>query len=846
MTHEKNDERGFILVTSLILLSILTMLGAVSFYKSNIAIKVSASSIEMEQAYAAMNVGLGKTYADWSANSGAGSEFKAIGDWVASKTGTNPAIYVNSYPSKVADLAGANPPAGARIYTLGATGVPATGTAWGGTKDPQVAIWVTSFEPQAGSGYPYATSNYVTTTSCPTCALVVYALGRSGDARRLGREYMSTVTQTIEGYGAMVNAPKFKNESDRCSGTTSTSSLGTTALPTTGLKDKDGNAVPMINGSHLIDSTQAPGGIAIASNNSINWPSSSKLFNPDTASSAKNINPYVVFDPGKVTALTKDYPEIDGGLITNVSASVMSADRFASDYMNYFDSASDQLFQLDAYREAANRIAGFPTEMIGAYKVDTGGGTTIDGTTAGTSLGNYSTLKANNSNHARMGTIQWLDLAYNIENDIPMYGIVRLMLPVKLDKAEKGNGSGCGAGNDPAKFKISHDPLAGGTNKNGKLIVYGGALFDFYYDTNTNDIYEPGTDRLLTPQEAMSFKVNVDSPLMFNPVMDDVGGTNSGPRTGATACTDYTQIDCYPNGSPSWDLTSDKLSGGDGVMDLIGDVDYVARNWATKVHTGTAYVPASAPGFKYQDWMTGEPVALGSAAWGSTGVATKADLEALLDYYIRTTANGVTPDWNYKTLATIEDHHTTFKIHTKSDLVDSPSAADLYHTFLPSGYIHGWKRAMMVTGLASESSTGSGKSRWNEKLIGSGSPFYDTRNTYFNLNGYGNAAKVDKTFADIPAEMYAGGLVDMHQIVNTSGVVYTPGQLELEQKIQNGFQALQYINGIIITGHGTYFKQESGAPNALTIIVYDDTSIDNLPTKKATLATGRKYWQELK
>lgn len=76
----RDEEQGFVLVTSLILLSILTVLGAMSFFKSDIEIKVSRGSLEAEQAFAAMNTGLNKTYADWTANSGVGSEFKSLVD----------------------------------------------------------------------------------------------------------------------------------------------------------------------------------------------------------------------------------------------------------------------------------------------------------------------------------------------------------------------------------------------------------------------------------------------------------------------------------------------------------------------------------------------------------------------------------------------------------------------------------------------------------------------------------------------------------------------------------------------------------------------------------------------
>ena len=66
--------------------------------------------------------------------------------------------------------------------------------------------------------------------------------------------------------------------------------------------------------------------------------------------------------------------------------------------------------------------------------------------------------------------------------------------------------------------------------------------------------------------------------------------------------------------------------------------------------------------------------------------------------------------------------------------------------------------------------------------------------------------------------------------------------MELKKSPNN---ALQFINGIVITGHGTFMKDETGGAGK-TVIIYDDTSIDNLPTKNATFAAGRKYWQELK
>jgi hypothetical protein len=103
---------------------------------------------------------------------------------------------------------------------------------------------------------------------------------------------------------------------------------------------------------------------------------------------------------------------------------------------------------------------------------------------------------------------------------------------------------------------------------------------------------------------------------------------------------------------------------------------------------------------------------------------------------------------------------------------------------------------------------------------------------------------IDDYFSDLPSEMYAGGLLDMHQHANSSGVLYTPDQLELELKNTHA-DAYQYINGLVITGAGVYMKDEtSGGGRA--IIIYDDTSIDKLPTNNVEMLPSRNYWQELK
>jgi len=861
-------EQGYVLVTALILLSILTILGVASTYKSIVEIKVSTLSADTAKASQAADAGLNQLYWYWYNQQGTTGDpgWQEVSDLIAyigNATGTVPAPFnqglvgesIDAIDNAVGGLdvyiqAGNN----VRVYQYQKTGQIITGLSpvlnsnWGLGTLPQVAVWVAAYAPQGADTYPYATPSVAASSE-----LAVYALGRSGGARKLVREFMTAKQTTIKVYGAMVNAPKFADNTDRCATPPVTSTASTTA-----------SAVPSAStgtqSSHMIDATQAPGGIAVASNNGVNWPSGSKQWgnNGGTGSSAQDIDPWVMYDPEKsayaaayatsiaagntVTAAktagsvaaTAVQEQIAGDWVSNVSATVVSQNLFTnpSGYIDYFDSVNSQVFQLDAYREAANRIAGFSGETFTYTNPD---GTTVTQTITLTGaqlngLGNYSTLTTvvGGNTYHRMGTLQWPEITYNIDHNIPMYGLVRLLVPVLA------NGTATDCGVSIAAFSPAHDPLSSATDPLGKLIVYGGALFDFFYDANGDDIYDPSSERLLTQGESLTFKVNVDTPLAFNPVMDGVS-----PRTGATATsTDYTQIDNYPNGSPSWNLATDAMPSGDGAMDLIWDVWNIGKQWFSQVHNGTSYVGF---GGDYKNWMTQESPAV--AAPRTWSLAQKNDLRSMLDYYIRTTSMGSKPVWSDKTAAAIEGNYTQFRITTQTDVIDTPSSADLYHTFLPNGYTHGWKRAMMETGLAAQGSV-TGKSIWNEDLLPSGSFFHAKRKTYFNLAGLGNSARIDKDFADIPAEMYAGGLVDMHQAVNTSGVVYTPGQLELEQK-NIIMPALQYINGIIITGYGTFMKNEAGA-NARTVIAYDDTSIDNLPTQKETLASTRHSWQELK
>ena len=107
-----------------------------------------------------------------------------------------------------------------------------------------------------------------------------------------------------------------------------------------------------------------------------------------------------------------------------------------------------------------------------------------------------------------------------------------------------------------------------------------------------------------------------------------------------------------------------------------------------------------------------------------------------------------------------------------------------------------------------------------------------------HASGYG---LVDAKFKDIPAQIYVGGLIDIHKHNNVSGLVYTPGPLEWETG--NFAGATGYLNGAVITGFGLYVES---AGTTKVILVYDNQASDNIATGGTKVSVRRFAWQELK
>ena len=124
----------------------------------------------------------------------------------------------------------------------------------------------------------------------------------------------------------------------------------------------------------------------------------------------------------------------------------------------------------------------------------------------------------------------------------------------------------------------------------------------------------------------------------------------------------------------------------------------------------------------------------------------------------------------------------------------------------------------------------------------SGYPPVYTDNTKNPTNA--NIAALGKHFSnvtadeDLPALLYSIGVLDIHGNANVSGVVYTPSNMEIENK-QSG--QIQYFKGSLINGLGIFFENNQAATS---IISFDARTIDSI----ATLGAAGKqlkvaYWQ---
>lgn len=114
-----------------------------------------------------------------------------------------------------------------------------------------------------------------------------------------------------------------------------------------------------------------------------------------------------------------------------------------------------------------------------------------------------------------------------------------------------------------------------------------------------------------------------------------------------------------------------------------------------------------------------------------------------------------------------------FNYDTKKTLNESLfntlTKAQQFSLLLPSGYEKGWQEAFTVLGIT--------PSYWQSLTFNA--PHIDKEGATSFIDIHEIRSPL---FEDIPAYMYTGGLIDMHHHINISGLVYVPQAIEIEQK----------------------------------------------------------------
>jgi hypothetical protein len=116
--------------------------------------------------------------------------------------------------------------------------------------------------------------------------------------------------------------------------------------------------------------------------------------------------------------------------------------------------------------------------------------------------------------------------------------------------------------------------------------------------------------------------------------------------------------------------------------------------------------------------------------------------------------------------------------------------------------------------------------------------YYDFTKNPTNIDisakGYANVLPGE----DMPALLYSIGVLDIHGNANVSGVMYTPSNMEIENKKDD---QIQYFKGSLIMGLGIYFENNQ---KSTSIISFDNNTVDSLSTLyNAGKQVAVTYWQ---
>ncbi len=462
------------------------------------------------------------------------------------------------------------------------------------------------------------------------------------------------------------------------------------------------------------------------------------------------------------------------------------------------------------------------------------------------------------------GTMSFEQYLSNINNGHPMFGIVRVMVPVN---ATSGKGdvqydpdymSGCVDGKEfsspggsactvtwtasvPGKTNTLNSYYGVSDKTCAKTIeVYGMLLYDYVDEGSyTPDNFETGQDyvdnatqgtnnQILPRSSSKSVYIKVTEAILVNPVNDLLTGDYK------TAGRDF-RMDSLETGR-AYMISESGQGGSKTAMDAakVSDAyvwEYWMREAATKSSSSRAAIISS---------LASEYDVINESFTVTTGERSK--------------FNG--GEWS--------------GMETK----------DQYHAYFPSGYERGWmiafdaldlqpqewgkmpnKGTTLVGGkninIAFPAKKDPGKTDYASFKV----PTETIDMDFYNGSIPGNtstATVVDTdppgnpipntfltTWEDLPALSFAGGVLDIHAHANISGMQYTPDSAEIETK-KDKYAPFQYINGALLVGNGVFLEDGGTSDFSMIAISYNANTFDQLKTGTPSSLLLRRYWQELK
>lgn len=466
------------------------------------------------------------------------------------------------------------------------------------------------------------------------------------------------------------------------------------------------------------------------------------------------------------------------------------------------------------------------------------------------------------------GTMSFENFIYNVVNNNPMYGFVRVMVPVDstgastttgdmfLDPAQPVGGaefttshtwSGTGTSRSSPRI-VDYEAMIPGTaytmtqspyNKSGSslypysgtMTVYGMVLFDYidmttydpthFFDAN-QDYIDNYADIATHDAASLGSRVNVILPRSSgrNIVLMDWDTLNINPVNDTKTFVQYTDT---------------QTIGADGRMD---SMDVVRRKYLAA--KSTSYVTTDVPdAYVWEYWMR-------KAAALPVGDSTRTGILSDL--------TGATPQYviNNEAFNSGAARRTTFDSTEWSGLANK----DKFHAFFPNGYERGWMMAFDALRMATldagttETTAGSWWMHLADDVAGTdgvtlskGYPTFevpdDAEAITIDVNGDGTATKMPLFFStdweDFPALAFAGGLLDVHGHMNTSGMLYTPDSCEIEahggSEVPNGGSSsgpFQYVNGAILAGNGIWLEDQDTGDHSMIGVSYNYNSFDRL------------------